>query len=246
MSKIDERARLGYGLDNFRLYSEQATSAISVLLLLPLIYLFVAKTRHITANLWALIPLHIGGWITFAFLHFSLMIVMRELIAFLYNYDYVSDSFWYNYRVELRKDFKIYFAIIAIIYGIQMFRNYKNTATAQIEQFPSQLMVMTGKGEAIIQVSDIYYLSAAKNYVSYYTLDKEFLVRETITQAESKLDPKQFIRIHRSYIVNLQHAKEIKKHLSERKWLILKDNREVPISRSYQKELLQRLRQSAN
>jgi len=69
--------------------------------------------------------------------------------------------------------------------------------------WPERLVVRSGQELVFVRVRDIDWLSSADNYVELHTGGQTFLLRETISRLELKLDPTVFARIHRGTIVNI-------------------------------------------
>jgi two-component system LytT family response regulator len=63
--------------------------------------------------------------------------------------------------------------------------------------------------EILLPVEKIDWIEAAEYYCCLHTNGHRYMVRETVTDLSSKLDPNQFVRIHRSSIVNLNQIREI-------------------------------------
>ena len=84
----------------------------------------------------------------------------------------------------------------------------------------------------IIPVEDILYLEAQDDYVSICTIDKSLLKKETLTHLEGLLDNRQFIRIHRSYLLNINYLKKIEPYSKDSRIAILNNNKTLPVSRS--------------
>jgi len=101
----------------------------------------------------------------------------------------------------------------------------------------SQRVVVKTNGKIkIIPVNDILYLEAADDYVKIYTAEGNFLKNKTMGYFEKTLDPKQFVRTHRSYIINVQQITRIEPYEKESYMGILKSSAQVPVSKSgYQK-----------
>jgi two-component system, LytTR family, response regulator len=68
-------------------------------------------------------------------------------------------------------------------------------------QYLSRLLVKEGDGIVMVSVDRILWIDAADKYVVVHTTDREHIVRQTIQSLEDTLDPKQFVRIHRSTLV---------------------------------------------
>ena len=60
-----------------------------------------------------------------------------------------------------------------------------------------------------IMVADILYIEADRNYSRIFTGIKEFLLSTTLKTIEEKLSGNLFVRIHRSYLINLAHVDEV-------------------------------------
>jgi two-component system LytT family response regulator len=65
-----------------------------------------------------------------------------------------------------------------------------------------------------IKVDDILYFDADGNYITLHTLKRNYTIYESLTQLEQRLDPADFTRINRSYIVNLNHIEELESYFN--------------------------------
>jgi two-component system LytT family response regulator len=82
-------------------------------------------------------------------------------------------------------------------------------------------------------VSDIRWISAEENYVRICTGSETHLLRETMTSLEQRLDPKLFLRVHRSAIVNLRYVKEVRSESRGDFMVHLVNGQKLAMSRSY-------------
>jgi two-component system LytT family response regulator len=80
---------------------------------------------------------------------------------------------------------------------------------------------------------EIRWIGAEENYVRICTGAETHLLRETMTGVEQKLDPKKFLRVHRSAIVNLQYVKEFRTEAQGDFIVQLVNGQKVAMSRSY-------------
>jgi two-component system, LytTR family, response regulator LytT len=87
-----------------------------------------------------------------------------------------------------------------------------------------------------VRVDDITFLESDNVYIHVNTMDKKFLVRNTIEQYLEILNLKQFVRIHRSYAVNINHVQLIDTHH------VTINNNPIPMGKTYRQELLSSLR----
>lgn len=105
--------------------------------------------------------------------------------------------------------------------------------TASYSPAQSQrIVVKTGSKIKIIPVHDVYYLEAADDYVKVHTQEGSFLKNKTMAYFEKTLDPQQFVRSHRSYIVNIQQITRIDPYEKDNHIAILKSGAKVPVSRN--------------
>jgi two-component system LytT family response regulator len=102
-------------------------------------------------------------------------------------------------------------------------------------QSPAQnnrVVVKNGSKIKIIPAHEIWYLEAADDYVKIYTAEGYFLKNKTMSFFEQSLDAAQFVRSHRSYILNIQQITRIDPYEKDNHIAILKSGAKVPVSRS--------------
>jgi two-component system LytT family response regulator len=100
---------------------------------------------------------------------------------------------------------------------------------------PSQserIVVKTGGRIKIIPLHEIQYLEAADDYVRIFTADGTHLKKKTMSYFEEVLDPKLFVRVHRSYIVNVQLITRIDAYEKENQLAILTTGAKIPVSKN--------------
>jgi two-component system, LytTR family, response regulator len=100
---------------------------------------------------------------------------------------------------------------------------------------PSQnrrVVVKTGGKIKIIPVEDIHYLEASDDYVKIHTRGGVFLKNKTMGYFEQALDPAQFVRTHRSYILNIQQVTRIDPYEKDGHLCLLQSGAQVPVSKS--------------
>jgi two-component system LytT family response regulator len=104
-------------------------------------------------------------------------------------------------------------------------------------RYSERLVVKTGGRVFFLNTDEIDWIEAEGNYVSIHTGKKAYLLRETISSFESQLDPKEFVRIHRSSIVRLDRIKELQPWSHGEYHVILADGTRLTLSRSYREKL---------
>lgn len=93
----------------------------------------------------------------------------------------------------------------------------------------------------VLKVNEIDWMESAANYVSLHVGKESYLVRETLQSLEGRLDPEQFIRIHRSTIVNLDRVQEIEPYFHGDYIVKLRDGQRLTLSRTYRERVQRNL-----
>ncbi|MEE9322187.1 MAG: LytTR family DNA-binding domain-containing protein [Granulosicoccus sp.] len=87
----------------------------------------------------------------------------------------------------------------------------------------------------VIATADVLYFQSADKYTTVFTAEREYIVRTSLKELESRLDPAQFWRIHRSTLVSVQQIASSKKSTLGMTSVFLRDNETtLPVSRAYQ------------
>jgi two-component system LytT family response regulator len=92
-----------------------------------------------------------------------------------------------------------------------------------------------------IRIQDIDWCEASGNYVRLHIGEQTHLVRGTMSHLESQLDPAQFVRIHRSAIVNVERIQELRSSFNGEYLITLNDKTRLTLSRGYREGLQARL-----
>ncbi len=105
------------------------------------------------------------------------------------------------------------------------------------EEDLQRVAIRSGQKIRIIPVNDVLYFESDGDYVQIHTAEGRFLKEKTMKFFESHLDERQFVRVHRSYIVNVEHIKGMELYEKE-SWTVLLSNREtIKVSASGYKAL---------
>jgi two-component system LytT family response regulator len=99
-------------------------------------------------------------------------------------------------------------------------------------QFLERIVVKDGTRVTLIPVAKLDYAEAFDDYVSLVTDGKKHLKQQTISGLEASLDPALFVRIHRSYLVNLERVTRIEPYGKDSRVAILSNNVKLPVSRA--------------
>ena len=117
--------------------------------------------------------------------------------------------------------------------GTVPFRPEELTAsTRSAGTYAERVVVKDGTRVQIIPVSKLDYAEAQDDYVALASQGKKHLKQQTISSLEAALDPKNFVRIHRSYLVNLERVTRLEPYGKDTHVVILNDGARLPVSRS--------------
>jgi two-component system LytT family response regulator len=106
------------------------------------------------------------------------------------------------------------------------------------DHFETRLVLKSRGRILFLPVADIHWIGAEENYVRICTGRENHLLRETMAHFETRLDPRHFLRVHRSAIVNLQHVKEIRSGSQEGDSFVqMQGGQKIPLSRGYRSRL---------
>jgi two-component system, LytTR family, response regulator len=104
-----------------------------------------------------------------------------------------------------------------------------------------RLMVKSDGRVFFVKVADVDWFEASGNYVRVHVGKTSHLIRETMNGIESSLNPQMFARIHRAVIVNLDRIKELQPWFAGDYVVILRDGRQLKLSRTYREQLQSRM-----
>lgn len=110
-------------------------------------------------------------------------------------------------------------------------------------QYIERIVVKDGSRVHVIPVGKLDVAEAQDDYVSLRSEKKNYLKQQTISSLEASLDPARFVRVHRSFIVNLERIAKIEPYTKDARLAMLADGSQVPVSRAGYarlKELLER------
>jgi two-component system LytT family response regulator len=131
---------------------------------------------------------------------------------------------------------------------VQLQRDEKIAATEKLlslledvqsqQKKPLQRFVIKSAGRVFfLRLEEIDWIEAAGNYVKLHVGTDDHLLRETMNALEGRLNPEQFVRIHRSTIVNLDRIQELQPWFHGDYRVILRDGTQLTLSRGYRQKL---------
>ncbi len=238
-SKIIERWRDGLPSDWQAAWIDEASSGLAVLILIPLLVGFLRHLNLSFSNLrWR------AGWLLVGFLLFSsLHIAMFSAIRWLVQDSFTFGSPGLTLLYEMRKDLVTYVLIVAAIYAYQFILDRLQGEARFLAEHSegsqdvrpadgrqrSQFLVKMLNREYLVRVDEIDWVESAGNYVLMHCGERSYPMRSTLAGLAEQLDQRQFLRTHRTAIVNLERVAS----LSGSGAVELTTGVTVPVSRTY-------------
>jgi two-component system LytT family response regulator len=106
-------------------------------------------------------------------------------------------------------------------------------AEARPRQAPAErVLIRDGAQVHVIPVDRIDYVEAQDDYVCFKADGKDYLKDQTMAAVEGMLDPARFVRIHRSYLLNIERIARVELYAKDSRVAILRDGRRLPVSRA--------------
>lgn len=108
-------------------------------------------------------------------------------------------------------------------------------------KYLERLVIKAGGRIYFLETTEIDWIEAEGNYVSVHSGKKSHLLRETISSLEGQLDPKKFVRVHRSSIVRIDRIQELQPWFHGEYRIILQNGTQLTLSRNYRDKLQEAL-----
>lgn len=224
------------------------SSAVVMFALLPL-QLWFEHRLPFQAQTWRrVLPWHLLATIPYSVLHVVGMVAIRQLVYQLNGSRYDFGDWPEELLYEYLKDVRSYASILLVVYFYRLLllrlRGEARLLSApdsgpplEAVERPSRFLVRKLGAEFLVAANDIEYLEAAENYVNLHVRGRAYPLRSTMTAIQERLDPERFVRVHRSYMVNLEFLTQIEPLESGDARLLLKDGTRIPCSRRYRSAL---------
>lgn len=102
-----------------------------------------------------------------------------------------------------------------------------------------RVVIRDGAQVHVVPVDRIDYVEAQDDYVGFRTGGKLLLKEQTMSEVEAALEPRRFVRIHRSYLLNVERLARVELYAKDSRVAILADGTKLPVSRSGYQRLQQ-------
>ena len=116
-------------------------------------------------------------------------------------------------------------------------RAYAPSSGTSSEPYLTRMVVKSSKSAAVVELSSVDWIEADGDYLELHAGAKVHLVRGTLSALEPRLDPREFVRIHRSTIVRISRVKELVPQLHGDYVVALSSGARLRLSRSYRARL---------
>jgi two-component system, LytTR family, response regulator len=96
----------------------------------------------------------------------------------------------------------------------------------------ARIAIRDGANVTVVPVDKVDYIEAQDDYIAVHAGDGMHLKQQTLSTIEQQLDPRRFIRIHRSYVLNLDRLARLERPAKDRREAVLRDGIRLPVSES--------------
>ena len=115
------------------------------------------------------------------------------------------------------------------------YEKLENLIAGKTEKYPQRLHVKIGDRILLINVSDIIRFESDEKYTAVYTNDARYIIDTSMIDLENKLNPQDFIRVHRANLIAINKIAEIRRQFPGKLTVVLNDSAKtvIPVGRNY-------------
>jgi hypothetical protein len=229
------------------------SSNLVLLALVPAVVAFERRVPVELANWRRALPLHALASVAYSLLHVLGMVGLRKAAYALQGEVYDFGNWPRELAYEYLKDWRTYAGVLLVLalYRLLLLRLQGEArlldapddapgdaaAAAEPVERPERFLVRKLGKEFLLAAADIEYLQASGNYVNLHVRGRAYPLRATMAGIAPRMDPARFVRVHRSYMVNLDCLAEIEPLETGDARLTLRDGTRLPCSRRYRPAL---------
>ncbi|CAM3770761.1 MULTISPECIES: LytTR family DNA-binding domain-containing protein [Pseudoalteromonas] len=187
----------------------------------------------------------------FCFGHVGIMVLLRETIYFSLQLDYNFHLSWFELIYEYQKDAWSLVFFIALIKAYQFSVSHMLGEASPIKQESDEdetlhkpihhLLVRKLGKEFIVKVEEVEWLQSSGNYVNLHVNGRIYPLRSTLATLCQRLDPVGFVRIHRSFAINVSKVVSITPLASGDSEIALQSGKVLTLSRTYKTQFKHQL-----
>ncbi|OYY45270.1 MAG: hypothetical protein B7Y08_07575 [Rhodospirillales bacterium 24-66-33] len=242
--EIADAARHGIDMGLGRAVAMEGASHLVVAVLLPGIYWL--HRRWPLADRPGNMAIHIAAVVPYSILHSLGMAALRllwfnALLGESYRFPVTLDRLGYEFAKDV-----ISYAMLSggVLVLSHLLARKQATAAVSVDvpaadspptgvPLPERFAVRRKGREVMVEVADIDWIEASGNYAVLHVGDETFEIRSSLTKLEGELDPKRFVRVHKSHVVNIARVVEVTPWVSGDWRIRLQSGAEVNLSRRY-------------
>jgi hypothetical protein len=212
-----EFRRAGHSIPFWEPLSWEVSSVVMILMLVPM-GIYIHDRWLAKLSLKACIFFHLLLTLPFSLAHITGMVGIRHLCYWLMGAEYHFGNIAVELLYEYRKDAQTYLTLSLLIFGYRLlcrrlqgeasYLSSEIEAESEPEKSPEILLIKKLGREFLIKTADVEWVEASGNYANLHLRGSVYPMRITMDKLE-KLLSANFIRIHRSCIVNLQRVQQI-------------------------------------
>ena len=105
----------------------------------------------------------------------------------------------------------------------------------------TRVVIRDGAEVHVVPIERVDYVEAQDDYIAVHAGERTLLKDQALGSLESQLDPRRFVRVHRSFLLNLDRLSKLEPATKDTKMAVLRDGRRLPVSRSGLERLQQLL-----
>ncbi len=225
----DHGIRLGQAL------AQEASSHIVVAALLPAIYWMHARwpisagPRNIAIHVLAVVPFSVTRTVGMTGLR---LLWFQAILGERYSFPLTLERLLYEFSKDIVNFAMIGAAVVAIRYLLERAATPVEPVAAAVR--PERFAVRKRGGhEVMVEVAEIDWVEASGNYAILHVGGETFEIRSSLAKLESELDTRRFVRVHKSYMVNIARVAQVSPWVSGDWRIRLQDGAEVNLSRRY-------------
>lgn len=231
---IADETRMGRNVRLADILAVEITSHLVIAALLPLLYWL--HRRWPMASSLRNLAIHVAALLPFSLAHTSGMAALRLLwftaiLGERYSFPLTSDRLAYEFAKDVVTYVMLNAGIVALAY---IFDRLPNKQAASPAPPPERFAVRKrGGSEVMVDIADIDWIEASGNYAILHVGGEIFEIRSSLAKLEGELDPRRFVRVHKSHVVNIARVAEVTPWVSGDWRIRLRDGAEVNLSRRY-------------
>jgi hypothetical protein len=216
----------------------EITSHLVIVALLPALY-WLQRRWPLSGGLRNLV-IHAAAVVPFSIAHTAGMGALRLLwfnaiMGVPYSFPLTVDRLGYEFAKDIVSYLMLTTGIVALRYLLHRAPLAEPTALPPAGAVLPERFAVRRRGgtEVVVEVADIDWIEAAGNYAILHVGGDTFEIRSSLTKLEGELDPKRFVRVHKSHVVNIARVAEVSPWVSGDWRIRLQDGAEVNLSRRY-------------